>query len=37
MELKIRDQYTYFIHTFVLKENKYIKYVQKKQLLFFRY
>ena len=29
MELKIRDQYTYFIHTFVLNENRYIKYVQR--------
>lgn len=29
MELKIRDEYTYFIHTFIVKENKYIKYLNK--------
>lgn len=29
MELKTRYQYTYFIHTFIVKENKYSKYILK--------
>ena len=29
MELKTRYQYTYFIHTFTMKENKYSKYMLK--------
>ena len=29
MELKTNYQYTYFIHPFVIKENKYPKYIQK--------
>ena len=29
MELKTRYQYTYFIHTFIIKESKYTKYVLK--------
>lgn len=29
MELKIRDEYSYFIHTFIIKENKYTKYLAK--------
>ena len=29
MELKIREGYTYFIHTFIVKESKYIKYLNK--------
>ena len=29
MELKTRYQYTYFIHTFTMKESKYIKYILK--------
>ena len=29
MELKTRYQYTYFIHTFTMKENKYTKYILK--------
>ena len=29
MELKTRYQYTYFINTFIIKENKYSKYIQK--------
>ena len=27
MELKTRYQYTYFIHTFIIKESKYTKYI----------
>lgn len=27
MEIKTRYQYTYFINTFIIKENKYIKYI----------
>ena len=27
MELKTRYQYTYFIHTFTIKENKYSRYI----------
>ena len=27
MELKTKMQYTYFIHNFIIKENKYIKYI----------
>lgn len=29
MELKTRYQYTYFIHTFLVKENKYSRYILK--------
>ncbi len=29
MELKTRYQYTYFLHTFIVKENKYSKYILK--------
>ena len=29
MELKNRYQYTYFIHTFIIKKNKYSKYLGK--------
>ncbi len=29
MELKTRYQYTYFIHTFIIKENRYNKYILK--------
>lgn len=29
MELKIRDEYSYFIHTFIVKEDKYVKYLNK--------
>lgn len=29
MELKIREEYSYFIHTFIIKENKYVKYINK--------
>ena len=29
MELKTKDQYTYFVHPFVVKENKYQKYLLK--------
>lgn len=29
MDLKTRYQYTYFIHTFTMKENKYTKYILK--------
>ena len=29
MELKINYQYSYFIHPFVIKENKYQKYLLK--------
>ena len=29
MELKIKDEYSYFIHTFIIKENKYTKYLAK--------
>ena len=29
MELKMNYQYTYFIHPFVMNENKYQKYIMK--------
>ena len=29
MELKIKYQYSYFIHPFVIKESKYQKYLLK--------
>lgn len=29
MELKIRDEYSYFIHTFIIQESKYTKYLAK--------
>lgn len=29
MELKTKYQYTYFIHPFIIKENKYQKYIMK--------
>lgn len=29
MELKIRNEYSYFIHTFIIKENRYTKYLAK--------
>ena len=29
MELKTRFQYTYFLHTFVINESKYAKYILK--------
>lgn len=29
MELKTKYQYTYFLHTFIVKESKYTKYVQR--------
>ena len=29
MELKIRDEYSYFIHTFIVNENKYTKYLAR--------
>ena len=29
MELKTKYQYTYFLHPFMVKENRYLKYIQK--------
>ena len=29
MELKIKKQYTYFIHTFLINQNRYNRYIAK--------